>query len=239
MRTTTAPISILVLVLFLGACGKKEEAAAPAPAPSPAPAPAPTPAPTPAPASPEAPASAEPAQPTAAAPAATAPAAGQGRCELTVTGDATFSGVGAGGTSSVIVGYWYSEDEAKKAYIAKDDPNEANLLINCLPAGAKVSFVPSRGSTTKDIPFGPGKYALAKGRSKPGQFTVLMTIGKDPYGSAEGTLEISKMDATGIAGTATFTAESIDVKNKKKISVTAKFDYPCGAGTEMCKKGGK
>jgi hypothetical protein len=153
----------------------------------------------------------------------------KGSCELTVTGDAEFTGVGRGGPMAVSSLHWYSKEErAKSEGMLPNTP----LILNCIPAGASVNFLPSRHSKESDLAFGPGTYDIVKGKSQAGQFTAMMTLGRDPYTIESGRLEITKFDGTGIAGHAKFTAT--EMGNPKRIEVTAKFDYKCPVKTAIC-----
>jgi hypothetical protein len=172
-----------------------------------------------------------PASPKLAAAAESPPAVdtSKGSCELTVTGDEEFTGVGRGGSMAVNSLHWYSKEErAKSEGLLPNTP----LILNCIPAGANVNFLPSRQSKDSDIAFGPGTYDIVKGKSGAGQFTAMMTLGRAAYTIESGRLEITKFDSTGIAGHAKFTATEIG--KPKRIEATAKFDYKCPVKTAIC-----
>jgi hypothetical protein len=183
-------------------------------------APAPSAAPQTPPASP---------QPTVAADSPPVVDTSNGSCELAVTGDVEFTGVGRGGSMAVNSLHWYSKEErAKSEGILPTTP----LILNCIPAGANVNFLPSRQSKDSDIAFGPGAYDIVKGKSQAGQFTAMMTLGRAAYTVESGRLEITRFDGTGIAGHAKFTATEIG--KPTRIEVTAKFDYKCPVKTAIC-----
>ena len=194
---------------------------------------------------------------------------GAGTCEVKVTGDLTLSYKGQGGASAVGSDYWLTDDEVrnavsmmtglgsnasdaekKKAVDAamKNDPRLYLLILNCVSGTGdtknSLSLLPSGGSKYADVPFKPGQYTIPKGGllgggDKPGEFSVLLSLGKDAYKvSEDGKLSITKFDKTGIAGSFSFKAEQGFPKDNaapKKISVDGTFDFPCSGGGN-CKK---
>jgi hypothetical protein len=160
---------------------------------------------------------------------------GPGTCEVKVTGDLTVDYKGQGGSSAVGSDYWLTDDEIrsavsvlsglgnnasdaekKKAVDAamKADPRLYLLILNCISGSGdaknSLSLLPSGSSKYADVPFKPGQYTIPKGgllggADKPGEFSVLVSLGKDAYQvSEDGKLNITKFDKTGIAGSFSF-----------------------------------
>ncbi|MBI5948288.1 MAG: hypothetical protein HY875_09130 [Chloroflexi bacterium] len=175
-----------------------------------------------------------------------------------------FSATGSGAGTD----YWISDDEMRAALLAlvkagnagisdadakkkvdeemKNDPRIFLLIVNCVapkPDDVSISFLPGGDSKYADVPFGSKKYTIAAGGTlggdvKPGQFSVLFTIGDHFFNVAEdGQLNITKFDASGIAGTFSFSAkenEFLATGTPLKVKVEGKFDYPCTGGSK-CK----
>lgn len=166
-----------------------------------------------------------------------------GECEVNVTGDQQVSYKAQGGNTAVGADYWFvSEDELAKL----KEPKYYLLIVNCLSGTGdnknSLSFMPSPATTFKDLPFKPAEYVipaggLLGGAEKPGEMSVLLSVGKSVYKVAEpGKLSITKFDRSGIAGTFSFKAEEgLAEGTPKKISVSGKFDYACPSGPN-CKK---
>jgi len=217
----------LVAVLALTACGNKKQAP-------------PTPASTPG--------AAVPTTSAAAAPAGTA----VGKCSFTVSGDVTLTVEGVAKTppnsaAMAATEYWMSERSVRagleamegldrrksKEQVAaavdeamKKDPRLMLLSINCGADGGAVDLGASKDSKHADVAMKPGKYVIASD-AKAGQFGVLFNM-RAPgsfHISEPGTLEITKFDLTGIAGTFAFKAKSFD--EKRAVEVHGTFDYPC------------
>jgi hypothetical protein len=116
----------------------------------------------------------------------------------------------------------------------KRDPRFMLLLVNCSVEGQGFFNVsPANGSRYEDVPFKPGRYALVTNQDvKPGEFRVMLSI--QPGGKHEGfsvsepgTIELTRFDETGIAGTFSFNAKSYA---GKAVAVTGSFDYGCLGG---------
>ena len=121
----------------------------------------------------------------------------------------------------------------------KKDPRLVLLLINCGTDDGLLTMGPGGKSHYADVPFAPKKYAIAptSAASKPGDMGVMLGLhhGKDHQSflvSDPGTLDITKFDATGIAGTFHFAAK--EMRSGKKVVVDGKFDYGC-VGGHKCK----
>ena len=142
-----------------------------------------------------------------------------------------------------------SDADAKKKVDEemRKDPRFFLLIVNCVapePEDVSISFLPGGESKYADVPFGPKKYTLPPGGTlggdtKPGEFSVLFVIGDRFFDLAEpGELNITKFDASGIAGTFKFTAkesEFLATGTPWKVKVEGSFDYPCLGGSK-CKK---
>jgi hypothetical protein len=117
------------------------------------------------------------------------------------------------------------------------DPKIMLLLLNCTGKRAHVTIGAGAESHYKDVPYAPGKYVLSSGARKPGQFSVMFGVDHDFFSAGEGTLDITKFDSSGIAGTFEFPAENTDfkTKEKKKVMVKGKFDYACATPSAACK----
>jgi hypothetical protein len=166
-----------------------------------------------------------------------------------------------GNAGKVIAGtdYWMTDDELRSALktmsglmskksdsdIAaeveadmKKDPRLVLLLINCANDQGHLNLMPSGGSHYADVPFGPKKYAISPD-PKAGEFTLMFgLIGADGKRtsyrpSAPGTLELTKFDKTGIAGTFHFVAQTFG--KDKTVTVDGTFDYSC-RGDSVCAK---
>ena len=130
-------------------------------------------------------------------------------------------------------------DAAVAAGMAKD-PRFMLLIVNCGVDGQGFfNLSPTNGSRYEDVPYKPATYRLASGHTaKPGDFRAMISI--EPGGKHEGfsvvdggTVELTRFDDTGIAGTFAFDATSYS--GDKKVKVTGRFDYGCGAGSH-CKR---
>jgi hypothetical protein len=204
-------------------------------------------------------ASEKPAEPTPTAANEPAPStppmpafdASQGSCEVTVEGDVQATAKTGGGGAAVGTDYWYTpegldsaiermvqmieSDKSKwTAAIAdakKNDPKITVLVINCLSDRIKLSFMPNKAKYA-DVPFGPGKYRLNEREPKPNGFWSPLSIDGTSYqlpSGVTGTLEITRFDASGIAGTFERPGEAVDRDTKavKKVTVKGKFDFTC------------
>lgn len=227
-----------VTLLALAACGNKKEAA-----PSPAPGPAAT----------------SPATSTAgAAPAGTA--AGKctftatGDMSVSVEGIATKQP--PNGKAMASTDYWMTDAQLRagletmvgldskksKAEIAakvdeamKQEPKVMLLLINCGDEHGSVILGPGKDSKYANVPMKPGKYPIVNS-AKAGEFGAMINLrppgGHQSFSVAEpGTLEITKFDLTGIAGTFAIKGKSFD--GKQTVEIHGTFDYPCVG--EACK----
>ncbi len=156
--------------------------------------------------------------------------------------------------------YWMTDDELRQALsvvaslgkkssadtdaevtagMAKD-PRFMLLIVNCGVDGQGFfNLSPTNGSRYEDVPFEPATYRLASNHTaKPGDFRAMLSI--EPGGKRAGfsvidggTVELTRFDDTGIAGT--FAFDAVSYSGDKKVKVTGRFDYGCGAGSR-CKR---
>ena len=186
-----------------------------------------------------------------------------------MTGDLTVNFKGQGGPIAVGSDYWMTDSEMRTAVAMltgvgsnlsnsekqkaiddamKKDPRLYVLLLNCISGSGdskdSLSFMPSSTSKYADIPFKAGQYPLPAGgllggAEKPGEFSVLLSLGSDAYQvSQAGQLNITKFDKTGITGTFKFGAEqgfAAQGSQPRKITVQGKFDFPCSGGGNCSK----
>jgi hypothetical protein len=182
-----------------------------------------------------------------------------GSCDVSITGGENIKYTAVGGPSAAGSDYWMTADElrtglrqlarisrsnATDAEIERDvnvamqqDPRLFILIVNCVSGGNSISVLPGGDSKYADVPFAPKRYVIGAGGplgggNKNGEFSVLMVLQGTNYKVDEpGTLNITKFDATGIAGTFTFKASEFLFGNTgaaaKKVTVDAKFDYKC------------
>lgn len=193
------------------------------------------------------------------------PVGSGGGCQGKITGDLTQEFSGPGGSSAVGTDYWYTDDEMREilkqfagfggdlteeqiaAQVEEDmkkDPRLFLLLLNCVASDGSVSLTLSPSGTSKyaDVPFEPGSYKIAGGgilggSDVPAEFGVLLSVGTGSFSvtDAGGTLDITKFDNSGIAGTFSFPAEEIFAEDgtAQKITVEGSFDYEC-VGQSVC-----
>ncbi len=238
---------MLACVLLVPACSKSESK--PAPAPSAASSPAPSAAPE-----------AAKSPPSESAPAPPAPVdTSKGSCTVTVEGDVQTSAISPGGPRAAGTDYWMTPEEidkademlagmekdkakaaARLAESRKADPRLMLLLINCGGDKVSLSLMPSGKARYKDVPFAPGKYPIVPGAqadAKPGEFFVMMSIDHQHFFTEPGTLDITRFDPGGIAGTFEFGASHTDHQSKveQKVRVKGKFDFVCTTQSKACK----
>jgi len=161
-----------------------------------------------------------------------------------VAGAVTIKDHGAGGPSAVATDYWMSDSDLRAAIgaLEKDpakvdealgsDPRLITLLMNCSGEHATISFMPRTGSKYADVPHGPRKYQLAAER--PGSFQVIFLLDKASYSVKGGTLDVTRFDDAGIAGS--FAFEATRAGGDEHVKVTGQFDFPCPPGYGKCKR---
>jgi hypothetical protein len=126
------------------------------------------------------------------------------------------------------------EIDARVAAAMAKDPRFMLLVVNCGVDGQGFfNLSPINTSRYADVPYQPGHYALLGNDGKPGDFRAMLSI--EPNGKREGfhvtepgTVELTRFDDTGLAGTFAFKAATYD--GKKSVAVTGSFDYGCEDG---------
>jgi hypothetical protein len=171
--------------------------------------------------------------------------------DVALTVDAVATKSPPNGRAMATADYWQNDDQIRSALrmisaidtkkskgaieaevdeAMKKDPKFMLLLVNCGADGGSLNFGPSKDSKYADLPFKAGKYPVAAaGTAKAGELGVTVSL-RPPTGhksfevSEPGAMDITKFDATGIAGTFTLKAKSRD---GKAIEIKGSFDYPC------------
>ena len=109
----------------------------------------------------------------------------------------------------------------------KKDPRLWLLIVNCKSDDGFLNLSASNSSKSSDVPFGPRTYVIASD-PKAGEFGAMFMIERGKHTSyhlaAPGKLEITKFDASGIAGTFSFEAEASD---KSRVTVQGSLDFGC------------
>lgn len=136
------------------------------------------------------------------------------------------------GPSSAHSVYWASAKEKQNLRASK---TAMPLDINCSNEGPPEILVSlaAIASTEKDLPLGPGTYAIVgknSGEVKPGQFLAGgLTFKKGMYDARSGTLKIDKFDKEGVAGS--FVIEGVEaLGNARRIRLEGTFEIPCRGG---------
>jgi len=169
-----------------------------------------------------------------------------GSCKVNISGALTKSVEAPGGMSALGSDYFMNDEEMRKALAVmagadgvdeamKKDPRIYALIVNCVAGGVNLNFLPGNGSQYADVPFGPKKYELKSGFGPAkGKMSVLFSIDSQLYTPAPGgTLDVTKLDKTGLTGTFSFEADG----PAGKIQVAGTVDYKCAHDTAMCREG--
>jgi len=173
-------------------------------------------------------------------------AADDGFCEVKITGGESVSvrypvttpPDGRNGASS---GYWMTaagQKGAEKTFNKATGQNGTGglgpLLFTCGGPDTMIAVEPALKTRDADVPFAPKKYVLAgASAAKPGQFRLLMSKVKGVrYASDKpGTLEITRFDAAGLAGTFSYAATA---GKGAPVTISGTFQFPCKG--DACKK---
>jgi hypothetical protein len=176
-----------------------------------------------------------------------------GVCEVNVSGSELMSLKSPGGYDHVETDYWVSEEHMRDRLLAdahedlvppdeievvieqgmRRDPRYVLLTFMCENERASLVFAPGRRSTYGDVPFGPGKYAIAPvARVEDairGDFVVdFQTYAggvTTQYVAAEtGELMIDAFDADHLAGSYAFEARSTKSPSRT-VTVEGWFDF--------------
>ena len=146
-------------------------------------------------------------------------------------GLAAMAGIGAGGKQS------YEANAAAAEAAMKKDPRMFLLTLVCGNEQAQIQLEPAPGSHYADVPYGPKQYHLTMNGPKPGEFGARLVIKQQDQRLAfvptDGTLDITKFDKTGIAGTFHFTGKNVG--GDHTITADGSFDYAC-MGTQACQQ---
>ncbi|HEU0029765.1 MAG TPA: hypothetical protein VFQ53_03960 [Kofleriaceae bacterium] len=149
-----------------------------------------------------------------------------GTCEVKVSGGVTAEWHGVGGTSSTAISYWFTpgDDNDKMMFGGKK-----GMIVNCVGHDGKLSFIGGEKVSKEELPFGPKKYTIEKGKRS---FMVMATVGKDSMMGATGTLDIKELDSKHVTG-------SFDLDGKLlkggDVKLTGTFDFKC-PGYTACGK---
>jgi hypothetical protein len=136
------------------------------------------------------------------------------------------------GPSSAHSVYWASGKEKRSL---RANQTAMPLDINCSNEGPPRILVSlaAIASTEKDLPLGPGTYAIvgkASGEVQPGQFLAGGLAFKNAeYDARGGTLKIDRFDKEGVAGS--FVIDAVEaLGNTRRIRVEGTFEIPCRGG---------
>jgi len=151
------------------------------------------------------------------------PPADLGKCTIDVSGALTGSQTSVGGKEATNVAYWYTEAE-RKNMMGVD-----GYVINCKGDQFKFSLLPG-GGKLDGMPFAPKKFTFVKGKADGA--SVMMTFGPTAsLADPSGTVEITSLDLTHIAGTIDLTGKVMP--GKKDVKVSGTFDLVC-PGLSAC-----
>jgi hypothetical protein len=181
------------------------------------------------------------------------PTAGGG-CALTVTGDHSTT-IAAGSASS---DYWLTPEQVALARdalaettvsadgetmgaAAPDDgvaPVFNWLVINCGDEqGEGLSILANTDATSEDVPFGPGRYVIApgflSGSEDRTQFSAVVNVGvgSEVYALTAGTIDVTRFDASGVAGSVSMDVElSLADGTTKHATLSGTFEFGCSGG---------
>lgn len=183
----------------------------------------------------------------------------RGNCEITITGDLSLKQGGIGGRTAS--DRWMNESEIREnlrrvarliddkksaAEIErqvdqdiKEDPALWLLSVGCNGGGVVIELTPHGSATYADVPMAAKKYpipagSIIGGARAAGEWNVVTTVNDiDYYPLETGELNITRFDASGIAGTFRYAAEEFQIQSagaKKRVVVAGTFDIPCSDG---------
>lgn len=196
-------------------------------------------------------ASSSPIEPTTAVPVSDAAVTSHGGCAVTVSGDYTTT-ITQGTASS---DHWLGDEEVAEALLdAENTPGTSAavsqpsvegaapvfnwLVISCGDSeGQGFSLLANANATATDVPFGPGSYAITpgflSGSEDRTQFSAIVDVGDGEliFSPTSGVIDITRFDASGVAGTVTMELEqSLPQGTPKRASLVGTFDLPCTGG---------
>jgi len=190
---------LIAIAVILGACGGKKDEGAPAAKSQPAPT-APTPTPT--------------AEPTPAPTPPAAPNTQYGSCHFKVTGVVTAEETTPGGASAQMVTSWLDAKSKEVMKISKD-----SWMVNC--TGKDVQLTISSNTQTGPATMGPKDYTLDGKNNKD---AGVLFGGKISALAAKGTVKITALDDTHIAGTFSLEGDSL-ADPKGAFKAEGEFDF--------------
>jgi len=150
------------------------------------------------------------------------PPADLGTCNLTLSGAMTAEQTTPGGKDATNVAYWYTADE-RKNMMGVD-----GYVVNCKGDKLRFSLLPG-GGKLDGMPFAPKKFTFAKGKSDGA--SVMLAVGSTTLGDPTGTVEITALDKTHIAGTVDLAGKM--VPGNKQVKLTGSFNLIC-PGLSAC-----
>lgn len=175
-----------------------------------------------------------------------------GGCAVTVTGDHSAT-IAQGSASS---DHWLSDQEIADARHDTLATQASSPAGDTLPVGASVapvfswlviscgdssgegfSVLANAGATAGDVPFAPGTYSITpgflSGSEDRTQFSAIVDVGDGErmFSLASGTIEITKFDPSGVAGTVEMQLEqSFSGGTPKRAALVGTFEFPCSGG---------
>ncbi len=150
------------------------------------------------------------------------PPADLGSCNLSVSGGITAEQTTPGGKEATNVAYWYTAEE-RKNMMGVD-----GYVVNCKGDKFRFSLLPG-GGKLDGMPFAPKKFTFAKGKSDGAN--VMLAFGQATLADPNGTVEITALDKTHIAGTIDLAGKV--VPGNKQIKLTGSFNLIC-PGLSAC-----
>lgn len=158
------------------------------------------------------------------------PVIGEGSCRVVVTGDKQVEWTGGGTAGDIAASYWFT-DEDREFF-----GDEFILLMNCDGAGGSLSLLTGPNANESNVPLGPGAYTLTSSGASVGDdlfgALVVLTDSETNWSVMEpgGTLEITRFDQSGIAGTFEFPMEDSlasisEGESEGTIVVSGEFDF--------------
>jgi hypothetical protein len=175
-----------------------------------------------------------------------------GGCAVTVTGGYSTT-IAQGSASS---DHWLSDQEVADARLEALATQTSSATGNTLSDGADIapvfswlviscgdsrgegfSVLANAGATAGDVPFGPGTYAITpgflSGSEDRTQFSAIVDVGDGArmFSLTSGTIEITKFDSSGVAGTVEMQLEQpLSGGTPKRAVLVGGFEFPCSGG---------
>jgi hypothetical protein len=192
----------------------------------------------------------------------------EGTCEVKVEGALQKSYSGKGGNMAVASDHWYTQAELREALLKIESMGAANpseaakakvdkmmkegaqmmgpLVLNCVStqgmSAGNLNITPGSKNSMERIPFKPGKVKLVAREPKPGELSVMLSIGEDTFVlTRPGELVLTRFDGSGIAGTFRYEGKKFvpiyEAQGpEQKVTVVGTFDFPCPYASEICRK---